>query len=341
MSSKSELQKTLDKLKSDADEQDQLHEKSRQSLYLTLGGVYVWWREARNVDGFLEELYEQQNLIARGKEEKFTRLIRLVWQMEWSGRKAPTLQLWSEALRNIHTEFESNKDAYKVDPQEKIRQYLDSHGGIKGVLGIAKPSIGDEDESKGSQKPKGKTERLSDQKLADKHFELGAKYFANDAPSLVNIVSKNQQFAMTKEGYAVALVKRDTNSKYKILRVTNDGDLVRDAIIKTYKRRSDATPYVLRLIGEVIETQSLPLTLERHRASFSGVSDVLASDGKTKLKQFKRMLLRPSTKDILLSESRNDCSVVTIATPHRFPVNENEDLFLRTSNHRYVENEIV
>ena len=136
MSSKSELQTKLDKLISDADAQTQLHESSRELLYRTLTGVYLWWREADKVDGYLAELYEKHKLVARGPEEKFTRLIRLVWQMDWDGRKHPTLQLWSSAVKAINTEFESNRDAYAVDPQAKLRQYILSKGGIRGMLGI-------------------------------------------------------------------------------------------------------------------------------------------------------------------------------------------------------------
>lgn len=342
MSSKSELQTKLDKLISDADAQTRLHESSRALLYRTLAGVYLWWREAKKIDGYLDELYKGRNLVARGDEEKFTRLIRLVWQMNWDNRKYPTLQLWSNAVRAIHSEFESNNDAYAVDPQAKLKEFISNKGGIRGMLGITDRDelLPVENEQKGNKK-RSKTDLINDQKLLEKHFELGVNHFAANAPSLTNIVSKTRQFAMTNEGFAVALVKRGENSEYKILRVTNDGDLVKKTIIETYKRKPDAAPYVLRLIGEVIETQSLPLALERHRASLSGVSDVLASDGKTKLKQLKRLLFRPKSKDILLSESRSDCSVVTIATPHQFPVTTDENLLLRTSSNRYIENEIV
>ena len=46
MSTKAELQKALDRLIGDADEQTQLYESSTQRLYKTLGEVYLWWRDA-------------------------------------------------------------------------------------------------------------------------------------------------------------------------------------------------------------------------------------------------------------------------------------------------------
>ena len=78
MSSKAELKKVLDRLIGDADEQTQLHESSIQSLYRTIGNAYLWWREARKFDGFLEELYAERRLVQRGGDENFTRLVRLI-----------------------------------------------------------------------------------------------------------------------------------------------------------------------------------------------------------------------------------------------------------------------
>lgn len=125
MASKSVLKKMLESLIAEADEITQLYESSQQRLYLNLGSVYLWWREAVKVQGFLEELYAERKLVSRGEEENFTRLVRLVWQMDWSGRQAPKLQNWARALRGLNQEFKTNKDAYDVkDPEEKIRQFL-------------------------------------------------------------------------------------------------------------------------------------------------------------------------------------------------------------------------
>ena len=109
---------------------------------LTLGGAYLWWREARRVEGFLDELYAERQLVHRGKDENFTRLVRLVWQLDWSGM-SPKLQNWSRALRGLHHEYETNKDAYQVqDPQDKVRQFFHAMGGIGAVGDIVSPTGG-------------------------------------------------------------------------------------------------------------------------------------------------------------------------------------------------------
>jgi hypothetical protein len=257
MASKSELKKVLESLIAEADEITQLYEMGQQRLYLNLGSVYLWWREAKKVDGFLEELYDSRKLVSRGGEENFTKLVRLVWQMDWSGRQAPKLQNWAKALRGLDQEYKTNKDAYDVaEPQEKIRQFFDAKGGISGVGALVTPmQRTDEEEAnaknvKSSQK-KTKQEVLSDIAIHQKHSELGELFYA-DASPIISVASKKKKIETTRKGYAVALLRRTKNGTYDILGVTNNDGIIRETIVETYKRNEDNAPQVLRLLAEVI-----------------------------------------------------------------------------------------
>jgi len=348
MATQKELRLKLDRLIGDADEQTQLYESSIQRLYITLGDVYLWWREARKYDGFLEELYAKQNLVQRGEEENFTRLVRLVWQLDWQGNTAPKLQNWARSLRGFHHEYETNRQAYQVDDaSEKIRQYFDHMGGIGAVGRIVSPlQQTDDDVASGKQKtatPKKKSEldELNEQQVRSKHIELGERFFADETPYIKNIVSKGKKLNVTRKGYAVALVRRTASGNLDILSLTNNDSIVQDTIVETYKRNDDALPPILRTLSETIKTQALPIQLEKHRQGLNDVTDVLGSDGKTKLRTVKRLLLRPKTKDILLSECRTDCSVVTLVKPNKFPSNVMEDITLRAVNHKYIEQNML
>jgi hypothetical protein len=346
MTTKSELRTALDTLIGDADEQTQMHERAQQRLYLTLGGAYLWWREARKFDGFLEELYEERRLVHRGSEENFTRLVRLVWQLGWDGM-TPKLQNWARALRGLHHEYETNKAAYQVqNPQDKVRQFFQAMGGIGAVGDIVSPlQMTDEEiasaKAKTSPSKKTKLDILSEQQIRVKHIELGEVFFASEDPYIKSIVGKGNKLDVTRKGYAVALVKKSANGSYDLLSVTNNDDIVHQTIVETYKRNDDALPEVLRTLSETIATQTLPIQFEKHRQKLNDLTDVLGSDGKTKLRTFKRLLLRPTTKDILLSECRTDCSVVTLVKPNKFPSNVAECLTLRAVNHRYIEQNMV
>jgi hypothetical protein len=347
MTSKNELKKMLESLIAEADEITQLYESSQQRLYLNLGSVYLWWNEAKKIDGFLEELYDERKLVSRGGDENFTRLVRLVWQMDWSGRQAPKLQNWAKALRGLDQEYKTNKDAYDVaDPQEKIRQFFDAKGGLSGVGSLVSP-MQKSDEQEGSvkgtkgEKKKSKQEVLSDVALIEKHNELGELFYAEEATPIISVTSKGKKIDVTRKGYAVALLRRNKSGSYDILGVTNNDEIIRETIVETYKRNDDNAPQVLRLLAEVIETQALPLSLEKHRSFLADISDVLASDKKTRLKKSKRLVIRATHKDIILSESRSDCSVLTIAVPSLFPSNIKNDISLRAINQRFIEQSIV
>jgi hypothetical protein len=348
MSSKTELKKMLESLIAEADEITQLYESSQQKLYLNLGSVYLWWKEANKIKGFLEELYDERKLVSRGGEENFTRLVRLVWQMDWSGKhSSPKLQNWARALRGLHQEFKTNKDAYDVaEPQEKIRQFFDAKGGINGVGSLVSP-MQKSDEQEGSvsgtrgEKKKSKQEVISDSAISAKHSELGEVFYAEEAQPITSIFSRSKKIEVTRKGYAVALLRRTKSGSYDILGVTNNDEIIRDTIVQTYKRNDDNAPQVLRLLAEVIETQALPIVLEKHRSFLADTSDVLASDRKTRLKKTKRLVIRAKQKDIILSESRSDCSVVTIAVPSLFPSNIKNDISLRAINQRFIEQSVV
>ena len=55
---KNQLKAALDQLISSADKQNEAHKSSRDLLYTTLGGVYMWWQEASQIEDFLEDLYK-------------------------------------------------------------------------------------------------------------------------------------------------------------------------------------------------------------------------------------------------------------------------------------------
>ncbi len=89
MADKIELLKGLANLKGIAAEGTKAYQRSVEFLYRGLVGTYLWWREAKKIDGFLDELYRDNNLPAdtEAATEKFTRLLRVIWQLDWTPKK--------------------------------------------------------------------------------------------------------------------------------------------------------------------------------------------------------------------------------------------------------------
>jgi hypothetical protein len=347
MSNRTTLEKALDRLIGEANEQTQLYNSAQEKLYITLGETYLWWRDASKIKGFLDDIYAKHSLVTRGNEENFTRLIRLIWQLGWDGYESGKVQSWARALRAVHHEYETNTQAYKVkDAALKISQFIRSQGGISqlGRSVDPLPDVDDENYSskKGSvSKKKSDADKLAASQIRTKHIEQGEVYFSKNPPYLENLVSKNQRLKVNRKGYAVALVRRNEKGAYDLLGITNNELLVQDAIIETYKRNDKAVPHVLRALSEAVKTQALPKEFEKHRSTLTDPTDIVLADGKTKLRTGKRLRLRPKSKDIIFSEIRTDCSVVTIAKPHKYLSDISEDIILRTTNLKYLEKEII
>jgi hypothetical protein len=69
---------------------------------------------------------------------------------------------------------------------------------------------------------------------------------------------------------------------------------------------------------------------------------VTTEEGKSlKIRQNKRVLFRKNQGDILLSENRTGCSVVTIAKPHTQVLASSKDVFLNVNDRRYLEQAII
>lgn len=347
MASKTELLESLDELKEVAAEGTKAYQRSRDFLYKGLVGTYLWWLEAKKIDGFLEELYKNNNLPTTedGAEEKFTRILRIVWQLDWTPKNAPKLQQWSLVLRELDKEYTNNKAAYKTGAEQKLYNVIDGAGGIRKYIGADKYVAADLESAKqtGKKDKKNRQQIFDGAKIREKHIELGKSYFAQKARTIVNIETE-AAIPTTAEGYTLALLRKSPNSKtkYAVLATLSDINLVDDSIVRSYRVSKDDLQPSLRLLTEIILTQSIPEAMEAFRWK---MQDTLTfkneAQEKFKWTQNKRLLFRKRTSDILLSESRSECSVVTVVTPKVFPIKIDGDTFLRINDRTFLENEII
>jgi hypothetical protein len=342
--SKSELRALLDGLASEASEQTRLYDSSINKLYHCLSSLYLWWREARQYEGFLDELYDEYNITTKRKnEENFVRVIRLAWRIDWEGNRGASLQKWSKALREVHHEFETNKEKYKFNAIDSLILFIRSSGGVSGLI---KDKADSDDETNDEEKPKSKktkTKSLRQKEneaiLKVKNKELAELYFENQAKTITKLNLQDVAVATNDKDYAIALIRKKGES-YQVLSVTEHDDLVTDAMIRTYRRQQDSAPMTLRIVNEVIQTQAYPIEFEKFRHSLSLRSKIKDENNKP-MKQIRRLIYRAKEKDFLLSENRADCSVVTIAKPRNFTLSVKEDIFLSANDRTFIEQEVI
>ena len=342
MTNKQALVKELEKIFEHTAEQTAIRIRSNEYLYKGLAWVYLWWVRASKVKGFLDEQYKQHNIGGHSVvgEEKFTRLLRLTWKLDWNDESRATLQQWSNALRKLHTEYESNKDAYRTHPQERLAQFIDTSGGLRKLIGADK--YYEDSNNEPIKKSKSKIGRSAeDTALEDsKHLELGVQHFAS-AKSISSIQS-TKPIAVNRLGYALALIRAKPNGTFAVLATVSEEAQIRKAIISSYERDTTAAPTVLQLLIEVIGTQSIPLAMQRHRDKLQDSKRVKTANGEVlAMKQYKRLLFRKQQRDIVLSENRTACSVVTVVKPKASILASSKDVFLRVQDRRYLEEAII
>jgi hypothetical protein len=344
--SKTELRAWLDGLVSEAAEQSRLYDSSINKLYSCLSSLYIWWREAKQIDGFLDELYEELNIKTKKKnEENFVRVIRLAWRIDWDGNRGASLQKWAKALKEIHHEYETNKDRYKVNSVDLLALYIRKNGGVSGLIKDKSESDDEtndvEDKNKKPTKKKNKSQRQKENeaRLKERNKELAELYFENEAKAITKLDLNSVSVAINDKDYAIALIRKKSDG-YQVLSITENDDLIADAMVRTYRRQHDSAPMTLRVINEIIQTQAYPYEFEKFRPSLSLRSKVKDENNKP-MKQIRRLVYRASEKDFLLSENRADCSVVTVAKPRTFTLNVKEDIFLSANDRNFLEQEII
>ena len=292
---KSELRKWLDSLAIEAADQTRLYDSSINKLYHCLSSLYMWWREAKQYEGFLDELYEEFNITTRSKnEENFVRVIRLTWRIDWDGSRGASLQKWSKALKEIHHEYETNKERYKFNSIDSLILFIRSSGGVSGLIKDKTESDEEtnDDDNKKPLKKKNKSQRQKENevRLKVRNKELAELYFENEAKSITKLDLNDVSVATNDKSYALALIRKK-NDSYQVLSITENDELIADAMIRTYTRQQDSAPMTLRLINEVIQTQAYPIEFEKFRHSLSLRSKVKDENNKP-MKQIRRLIYR-------------------------------------------------
>ena len=343
MTNKQALVKELDEIVELTTKQNYHYVRGRAYLYEGFASVYLWWRKAKEVEGFLEEQYQLHKIGGKEHEqEKFTRVLRLTWRLDWADESKAKLQQWSNALRKIDEEFKTNKDAYKTDAKKKIVLFIEDKGGLRKLIGADKYDVDDDGNQKGKGKSKSKTGRSDEEEavIAERHLQLGEEFFDN-TKAILSIQSP-KSILVNGKGYALALIRKKAGDRFDVLATLDNETQIQQAIVASYRRNNSVAPTVLRLLTEVIQTQSLPVAMEKHRYTLQDTIKLTAEDGIVlKYSQNKRVLFRSKQQDILLSENRTGCSVVTIAKPKAKALASSGDVFLNVNDRRYLEQAII
>jgi hypothetical protein len=324
----------LEELKRFAQLQTAVYVSSTEKLYEGLARVYLWWREANKEQGLLDRLYKENGIQYKkvtGQKVNYSPLLRYLWNIE-SKTKGATLQQWSKALNKLNDAFERGS-YFKKEPQLRIVEYIKSKGGLLKLAGyvIKEPS---------KEKKGGKRSKAKDGEMQSTHLEEGKSYFVNQAPPLTTIKLSEPLPVTDVEEFTLALLRKRNNS-YELLSTVEDSKIIEQAVVDTYRRSASHMPNTVRLLTEIIGTQSLPKSIAEQGQKLAEKSKYKAEGTKEVRYQLRRLLYLASSSTFVLSANRSDCSVVTIARPRANIIDSAEDVALAVGDRRFIEDDLI
>jgi hypothetical protein len=334
---KSKLQKDLAQLKELADKQSHLYVSSRNMLYEGLAKVYIWWQEANKEKGLLEKLYKDNGIQYKKEikaEENYSPLLRYLWGMDGTVN-SNTIDLWNRALNKVNAAINADKAFYKQNTIQKIITFIDTKGGIRGLAAYDSTQV---DVTKEPKQKKVKIDVNVEKKRYEEHLAKGNAYYASSATPIAKFQSKHSlPTADTSIGLGLF---RKTKSGYELLKAIDDKALIEQALISSYARSTDSVPYTVRLITEIIATQTVPKPLQNLSRSLADKSKFKAEDG-TAMMMLKRLLYMAEKRVFVLSANRSICSPVTIAMPNKQIIDSKQSVALNINDRTYIENSLI
>lgn len=334
---KNKLQRDLAQLKELADKQTHQYVSSRNLLYESLAKVYVWWQTANKEKGLLESLYKENGIQYKREikaEENYSPLLRYLWGMDGTVN-SNTIDLWNRALNKVNSSVNADKVFYKQNTVQKIITFIDTKGGIRGLAAYDSTQV---DVAKESKEKKVKIDISIEKKRHEEHLTRSNVYFAKSATPIAKFQSKHS-LPTANSSIGLGLFRKSKNG-YELLKAIDDKELIERALVSSYARSTNSIPYTVRLIAEIISTQTVPKPLQSLSRSLADKSKFKAEDG-TVMMMLKRLLYLSEKRVFILSANRSSCSTVTIAIPNKQIIESKQDVALAINDRTYIENNLI
>lgn len=336
--------------------------RSTKDLWRALVRIYLWWHDCSKIPGALDRLYEKHEERFQRMENRpnFNPLLRIAFgRVDVQVNERVRLSSYHLALNELHNEHTINADKYQHNPEGELLDYFSEQGGVNGIVKEAvegKKADQDPEDNKSTKTAKGLAKTISDKaraKIKDKAVEI-----MKTAPSIGELKS-TEPLRIGKGNLIALLARKSNNGKPELIASSNDAEVI---ALLAQSARSMAVSHLtpnLRVLVEIVRSQMYPTSvmpkLENGNAranwwrkfyadqSKVKTSDLLTWDGKTKptyLNSAKKLLVRGTQGDIILSGSKLGVSVVTRCKLKSAWVGRGELLYLRVMDRAALEHMI-
>jgi hypothetical protein len=309
------LLKSLVRLRADSAAVETQIARTNQLEYRTIARIYLWWRAASTVPGFLEKVYAptmvRRVFGEREGELSFRRLLYVVYGVY--GLDKDPLDRKNRALLRLHEAYEKNPSQYVKDGVEKLVGVISNAGGLISFISSksaakASGTAPHHAQAHPGRWPKPRVDITDSMRYGALGTEA-VEFFNHQAPT--QYAQIQPPVATNLDGIALAILKRDQN-QYQVISASDTVQGTKEILVNAYRKRIDATPLPLRCLLELVKTQSLPPNLLRLYDKLVEKSDQKHED-RTHKRISRRVTYLAEANRLLLSATYSQSGVVTVA----------------------------
>ena len=113
------------------------------NFYKHLAELYMWWRGASEVEGYLDAEYKKLGKRLKKRISSGINFAPLFW-LTWghdNGLTDDKAGRWSRVLNKLHNLYESEAQ-YRTDSVPKLQNYIEQKGGVDGLVGYGSAAKG-------------------------------------------------------------------------------------------------------------------------------------------------------------------------------------------------------
>ena len=356
---KLDLKTKLDDLQLRATESSRLTNIGRQHLYRTFAKAYFYWRECQTQPEFLEKQYQRAQIESRDRKDNkinFRPFVKLVFNI--SGTTATDnnrASHWGKVLRKLDELYTQSPKKYEVNGEGIMALDIHNLGGITNIV------IEDNNEADPADTPSisaKDTRELARKKLSENELaQRGRLLLTTKGVKGIGTATTRSNVRTDGDNLVAMIGRRESDGSITLLGTTNQAEAVDALAIHATKRNYHLVPESLRQIGEVLSIPLFPYGAKpkskaaasawEKRILYDQIGTVVVKakkagdkDAKVPIATPRRLLIRGTKGDIIYSNMRLDCCVVTRCTPTLSLAPKTKNIYLKTEERKHIDSAI-